>query len=251
MKGRRAGWDEDEVDALRNSRRGGIIGSSLSQKIGLERVVRYGSTHREGRGELVGGHFAVQCAARGKAGGWWEGAPQKRRWGSLERVSLLVRAGESPSPNVAPVTPISRPNGFASHSNRLADSCPAAESLDTTKANSWIRFAALRIFWGSKLESGGGAPSGLPLARYPARKYRYLPVSDPNPSWTRFAGLFRVRYESPDGARRTRLVSQRPAPAGAGLGSVLAEGLIMRDRHSPADSSLPRVAGLRWPEMAC
>lgn len=159
--------------------------------------------------------------------------------------------GESSSPNVAPVTPISRPNGFASRSNRLTDSCPAAASLNTTKANRWTRFAALRNFWGSKLESGGGAPSGLPLFRYPARKYRYLPVSDPNPSWTHCAGLFRVHYESPDGARRTRLVSQRPAPAGAGLGSVLAEGLNLRDRHLPADSSLPRVAGLRLPEMAC
>lgn len=77
---------------LSEIRGGEELSDRVSQKIGLERVVRYGSTHREGRGELVVGHFAVQCAARGKAGGW-EGARTPKKAVGLARVSESTCSG--------------------------------------------------------------------------------------------------------------------------------------------------------------
>ena len=131
------------------------------------------------------------------------------------------------------------------HSNRVTDSRLAARGLDTTKANSWMRFAALRIFWGSKLGSGGEAPSGMPLFRYPRTKYRYLLVAGAQPEMDPLRSSIPGALRVPMGPGGHDSVSQWPAPAIAGLGSVLAEGLILRDRHSPADSSLRASVGRR------
>lgn len=103
VKGRRAGWDEDEVDALKKFEAGRNY--RLESKIGLES----GQVRKYTQGGAGESWSVVQMECCEGQGGWWEGAPPKKAVG-LARVSEST--GESSSPNVAPVTPNFPPQWF-------------------------------------------------------------------------------------------------------------------------------------------